>query len=76
MYELISYTLSLLVGLYSFLLFLIINIILLVIAIKLLRAPKNIIGNEKNTEIRNPMFMIKYNASIVFYLLKASKKFP
>lgn len=76
MYELISYTLSLLVGLYSFLLFLIINIILLVIAIKLLRAPKNIIGNEKNTEIRNPMFMIKYNASFVFYLLKASKKFP
>lgn len=76
MYELISYTLSLLVGLYSFLLFLIINIILLVIAIKLLRAPKNIIGNEKNTEIRNPMFIIKYNASFVFYLLKASKKFP
>lgn len=28
-------------------------------AIKLFLAPKNMIGNEKVTEIRNPMFMPK-----------------
>ncbi len=42
---------------------------------KLFLAPKYITGNEKNTDIRNPMFMIKYNASFVYSYWKDNKKF-
>jgi hypothetical protein len=36
--------------------------------IKLFLAPKNITGNEKNTESKNPKFIPKYRTTFISYL--------
>ena len=41
---------------------------------KLFRAPKNIIGNEKNTDIKNPPFINIYRDYGMYFLSKFSRK--
>lgn len=48
---------------------------LLMIAMKLFRPPKNMTGKEKKTEIKNPIYIVKYNPYAIYSRVKASKKF-